>query len=111
MRAASYLPLPFLVLLAAGAPSSIKNGAKTPPADAAHFDTVVQPFLAKTCYGCHNTKLKSGGIDLASFKTAASVSHDPEVWEKVSTKIQDGTMPPKGMPRPAQSDIQAVSRW
>ena len=26
----------------------------------ATFDALVQPFLAKNCYGCHNDKLSSG---------------------------------------------------
>ena len=35
----------------------------------ANFDSTVQPFLAKTCYGCHNEKLRSGQLDLTPYKT------------------------------------------
>lgn len=79
--------------------------------DSASFDRSIQPFLAKNCYGCHNEKLKSGDVNLAGFKTSASVGGNPEIWEKVGVKLQDGTMPPKGMPRPAQAEIGAVTAW
>lgn len=75
------------------------------------FDKTVRPVLTKNCYACHNTKLKSGDLDLMSFKTAESVAHDTEAWEKVAQRMMDGTMPPKGMPRPAQSDVEAIARW
>ena len=80
------------------------------PAIAAdEFVGKVQPLLAKSCYGCHNDKLKTANINLASFHTAASLSTDPETWEKVITKLRDGTMPPPGMPRPKQPDVEAAT--
>lgn len=75
------------------------------------FSKSVQPFLASHCYACHNEKLKTADVNLAGFKTAKSVADDPELWEKVSTKLRDGTMPPKGMPRPKQPDVEAVTKW
>ncbi|HEY2019282.1 MAG TPA: DUF1592 domain-containing protein [Bryobacteraceae bacterium] len=71
----------------------------------------VQPFLARTCYGCHNSKLKTADLDLESFRTSASMAEHPEVWEKVSERLQNGTMPPKGMPRPTAAEIEAVVSW
>ena len=99
--------LPALTLIglaAAPAPTS-----KNPSAE--QFDKTVKPVLAKSCYGCHNQKLKSGDLDLKSFETAEGVAHDTEVWEKVATRMMDGTMPPKGMPRPPQADVEAIAKW
>jgi hypothetical protein len=80
-------------------------------ADSERFAQTIQPFLAKNCYGCHNDKLKTADVNLAGFKTAASVAANPEVWEKVAIRLQDGTMPPRGMPRPAQAEIGSVTGW
>ena len=88
-------------------------GAPTPntTGSSEQFDKTVKPLIAKRCFACHNSALKSGDLDLGQFKTAESVANDPEVWEKVSHRLLDGTMPPKGSPRPSQTDIEAVSRW
>ena len=68
----------------------------------------VQPFLAKNCYACHNDQLKTADVSLSSLK---SVSDNPDLWEKIATKLRDGTMPPKAMPRPPQAETDAVVSW
>lgn len=89
----------------------VSPGAAVLGAEEGHFEKSIQPFLAKNCYGCHNDKLKTADVNLAAFKTAASIAADPEVWEKVGIKLQDGTMPPKGLPRPPQEEITSVTTW
>jgi hypothetical protein len=71
----------------------------------------VQPFLARSCYGCHNSKLKTADLDLETFRTSPSVGDHAEVWEKVAERLQNGTMPPKGLPRPPQADIDGARSW
>ena len=75
------------------------------------FTKSVQPFLAGNCYACHNAKLKTGDLSLSEFKTAASMADDLEIWEKVAHRLRDGTMPPKGMPRPPQAEVDSVASW
>ena len=75
------------------------------------FIKTVQPFLSANCYTCHNESLKSGGLDLEVYKTAASVVRDRERWEKLLKKLRAGEMPPKGMPRPDATQAEAVMRW
>ncbi len=75
------------------------------------FSQSVQPLLAKNCYLCHSAKNKTADVDLSQFTAAPSLAHDPELWEKVATKLRDGTMPPKGMPRPKQADAEAAAQW
>jgi hypothetical protein len=53
----------------------------------------------KYCVGCHNEKLKTGGLILENRDTT-KIGADAEIWEKVVRKIHGGTMPPLGMPRP-----------
>jgi hypothetical protein len=77
----------------------------------AAFEKLIQPFLAKNCVMCHDAGSKSGGLDLELYKYAASVAEHRDVWEKVVRKLQTGEMPPKGMPRPEQAEVNAVVRW
>jgi len=79
--------------------------------DSAGFEQVVRPFLARTCYMCHNDKLKSGGISFEAFQTADSILQNREVFERAIRKLKAGEMPPKGMPRPKQNDVEAVLQW
>lgn len=75
------------------------------------YSKSVQPFLSKNCYACHNTQLKTADLDLSRFRNSAAVPDNTDVWEKVMTRIQNGTMPPKGMPRPTQPDVEATASW
>jgi mono/diheme cytochrome c family protein len=96
-----------LYWLAAGLPAyqaqRLQSGAE--------FERSIQPFLAANCYDCHNAQLKSGGLNLEAYQTAASVIQDRENWELVVQKLRAGEMPPKGMPRPKEEELNAVVRW
>jgi len=84
--------------------------ATTPPTQAS-YDQLVQPFLAKNCAGCHNAKLKTADLDVTAFKTLDSIAAANPEWSKMLQKIRSGEMPPKGMPRPPQEQIDGVARW
>jgi hypothetical protein len=58
------------------------------------------------CLGCHNSKLKIGGLALDGI-LADSVSQHPQEWEKVIRKLRGHYMPPPGSPRP---DDQTYNR-
>ncbi|MCU1261714.1 MAG: Gluconolactonase, partial [Bryobacterales bacterium] len=90
--------------------ATVSSAADSAPGEDA-FAKSVQPFLATNCYLCHNSKTKTADLNLTAFGTASSVAKQPELWEKVETKLRDGTMPPKGLPRPRQSDVDAVAKW
>jgi hypothetical protein len=48
------------------------------------------------CSGCHNEKLKSGGLALTTLDTAYP-DHDAQEW--VVVKLRGGMLPPPGAPR------------
>jgi hypothetical protein len=75
------------------------------------FTQTVQPFLGANCYSCHNEKLKTADLDLQAFQTTDSVARAHETWVKVLDKIRSGQMPPKGLPRPEQAQVAAVTKW
>ena len=56
-------------------------------------------FLNQNCAGCHNDKLKTGGISVARLDVAHP-EQSAELAEKVIRMLQAGMMPPAGMPRP-----------
>ena len=94
-----------LLLWLAFAPSQWPaKGAQSPT----EFDRSVQPFLARTCYMCHNAELKSGGLNLESLQTAFSITQSREIWERVVKKLRAGEMPPKGLPRPNPEELKTV---
>src|SRR5689334_3853477 len=87
-----------IVALAAAVGCSGIAAAQDPPARA---------VLDRYCVGCHNDKLKNGGLTLtaASAKTPAD---NPELWEKVVRKLRPRYMPPAGLRRPDERGYQAL---
>ena len=87
----------FIVAVAVNAqdrPSSVVD--RPAPADAVAAN---QATIQKYCVGCHNEKVKSGGLTLSTLDMARVTEH-PEVWEHVIRKVRTGAMPPAGRPRP-----------
>ncbi|HKE83215.1 MAG TPA: DUF1592 domain-containing protein [Vicinamibacterales bacterium] len=77
------------------------------PAQAAQFMNPPVPskaFLDSYCITCHNSRLKTGGLDLSALDVANVGAHAPE-WEKAVVKLRAGLMPPAGMPRPQPAVI------
>jgi hypothetical protein len=95
-----------IVLLLGVAPCMSAVGAEG-------FESTVKPFVRQNCVGCHNAKLTSGGLNLERYLTepGAQALKDREQWEKVVHKLTAGEMPPKGVPRPAEERIAAVTKW
>ena len=82
--------------------------AGVPPAD---FDSAVKPVLSKTCALCHNDKLSSGGLNVKVFLSPESMSAYRDGWEAILDKLRAGEMPPKGIPRPPEAQMQALIHY
>jgi hypothetical protein len=63
--------------------------------------------LDKYCVGCHNTKVKRGGLALDAIDVQDPGQH-PEIWEKVVRKLRARYMPPAGLPRPDERTYDAL---
>ncbi|MBS1877611.1 MAG: DUF1592 domain-containing protein [Acidobacteria bacterium] len=94
-----------------GALSVFVAAAAACQAASGSFDKTVAPFVGKNCVMCHNAKAKTGGIDFQDRKPADVAVKDREAWERAIAKVRDGTMPPKGLPRPAEADKTAFAEW
>ena len=67
-----------------------------------------QPHAAtihQYCLGCHNSKVKSGGLALDS---PGDVAENADVWERVVRKLRARMMPPVGLPRPDEATYKSL---
>src|SRR5262249_42050483 len=65
--------------------------------------------LDRYCTGCHNSKLKTGGLALDSTAVSAdNPSANPEIWEKVIRLLPVRSMPPARLPRPDEPTYTAL---
>jgi len=95
-----------IVLFAALCFSSYGASSATPD-----FSTSVRPFLKKNCLACHNDQAKVGGLSLSGYQTTADMVANRDLWDRVSERIKNGEMPPKGMPQPTPADAAAITGW
>src|SRR4029450_6782412 len=64
-------------------------------------------LIDRYCVTCHSDRVKTAGLTLEK-RDLSLIPEDAEVWEKALRKLRGGMMPPQGMPRPAQSNIDAL---
>jgi hypothetical protein len=74
----------------------------TPPASA----SAPRALLDKYCVTCHSDRAKTGDLTLEKIDPANAAAN-AEIWEKVIRKLRVGAMPPAGMPKPSQADVNA----
>ena len=55
--------------------------------------------IDRYCIGCHNSKVRSGGLALDAIEND-DVSRHPRQWEAAIRKLNARMMPPPGLPRP-----------
>ena len=67
-------------------------------------------LLDKYCVSCHNTRLKTGNLELDKFDLNHLTEH-AEVAEKVVRKLRAGMMPPTNLPRPDKAANDALIAW
>jgi hypothetical protein len=75
------------------------------------FDQAVQPFVKQNCLLCHNEAMHTADLNLAAFQTQADVDAKRELWERILSRVEKGEMPPKGLPKPAQAQIDAFAQY
>jgi Protein of unknown function (DUF1592)/Protein of unknown function (DUF1588)/Protein of unknown function (DUF1587)/Protein of unknown function (DUF1585)/Protein of unknown function (DUF1595) len=95
MRAITYS---FLLLWLALIPTEARRQAPQ-VAPGSDQKSAQRAFLDTYCVGCHNTRLKSGGLELDTLDLTRLLEH-AETGEKVVRKLRAGMMPPSGAKRP-----------
>jgi mono/diheme cytochrome c family protein len=93
-----------LIAVIVGTLSGPPAGRAQDPADA-QLATIKQ-----YCVGCHNDKAKTGGVTFQGI-SAASVSKDPELFEKAVRKLRGRVMPPPGAKQPDGKAVDSLVVW
>ena len=89
-----------LCLLVAGAAGRAQQRSQPAPSRPDILPLESQrSFLNDYCSGCHNDRLKSGGMTLTALDVARADAN-PELAEKMIRKLRTGLMPPAGARRP-----------
>lgn len=87
-----------------------RAAGQTPAAAEPHRADPNRAMLNTYCVGCHNARLKTGGLVLEGLNTQ-QVAADAATWEKVLKKLRGRLMPPPGLPQPPQKDIDAFTAY
>src|SRR5207244_6418232 len=66
--------------------------------------------IKQYCIGCHNEKLKTGGLVLEN-ADVSKVGAGAPLWEKVVQKLRSGSMPPAGLPRPDAATYNSLATY
>src|SRR5262245_42766785 len=80
--------------------------AGTPPSNVAAPRAVVDKF----CVGCHNARLKTGGLALDELDLSRLADH-AAIGEKMALKLRAGMMPPLRTPRPDRATLDGLITW
>jgi len=96
-----------IVLLIAGGIFVLPAQQQQPTGERSPGTSPQRALIDQYCAGCHNAKLKTGGLSLDTFNVE-NVNQNPEVWEKVLRKVRARYMPPAGLPRPDEKAYQSL---
>ena len=59
-----------------------------------------QGFLKTYCRNCHQGKSPVGGFDAEGVASPSSLPAEAQRWLKISARVTNGSMPPKGAKEP-----------
>src|SRR6185295_13485177 len=71
----------------------------------------VRAFLAKACLECHGPEKAKGKFRVDQLDYSLGSKGAAERWGAVREQLESGVMPPKGKPRAAKSDVDALHAW
>ncbi|MCY4076523.1 MAG: DUF1592 domain-containing protein [Acidobacteria bacterium] len=97
---------------AGAAPQGETPTAPAVEASGAEAGAGQRALLDRYCVACHNDRLRTGGLTLASGAVdVTDVAAHAEVWEKVVRKLRAGAMPPRPRPRPEPAAYAEFRSW
>ena len=90
--------------LTCGAVAALVLCLPPPPAAAAPGAeaSAARALLDRYCVGCHNDRLRTGGLALDA-ADVERVARDAPLWERAVRRLRARAMPPAGSPRPAEA--------
>jgi hypothetical protein len=79
-------------------------------ADEPSFEQSVKPFLKRNCVSCHNEETSMSGVRVDHLDGSLEDAQI-RLWEHIRKRVEDDSMPPKGLPRPSAADRQSAIAW
>ena len=76
-----------------------------------HSGGDVHPLLATYCSDCHSEKKQKAKINLVADRNLQQLNDEQELWFRVLTQLESGTMPPKDETQPTAADRKAMIAW
>ncbi len=70
-----------------------------------------QSFLKNYCRTCHQGPAPVGGFDADSVASPSSLQSEAQRWVKISARLTNGSMPPKGAKTPGIDEREQFSQW
>jgi hypothetical protein len=84
---------------------------RTPPPSNPSTDAAApRAVLDKYCVGCHNARLKTGGLALDQLDLTRLPEH-AAIGEKMALKLRSGLMPPLRAARPDRATLDSLITW
>jgi mono/diheme cytochrome c family protein len=80
------------------------------PSQAQDSADVQLATMKQYCSGCHSDKLKTGGVSFEGI-TAATITQDPDRFEKAVRKLRGRVMPPPGAKQPDGKAVDSLVAW
>ncbi len=74
------------------------------------FDQTVKPFLQQNCFQCHNVDNSTAGVRVDQLGPNLEDQH-VRLWEAIRHRVEEGSMPPKGLPQPTPEARQQIVAW
>jgi len=65
----------------------------------------------KYCFQCHGKAAATAGINLQQLTASPSFGASFAQWQKVQGVLEQGRMPPKGLPQPSEAERQHLVAW
>ena len=112
-RWASWALLSASAVVLVGTVSVASSGASSRGSQAGAprtVEAVHAEFIATHCTACHNDRVRTAGLSLAS-ADISGIAAAPELWEKVLHKVGTGQMPPAGRPQPDPVARRSLTTW
>ncbi|MEO8181878.1 MAG: DUF1592 domain-containing protein [Deltaproteobacteria bacterium] len=89
---------------------SLRSAPASASTSAAEFRAATHSLFEQTCSQCHRGSDADGGFDVGRYTSLASLASDRAGWERISSKLHSGEMPPSGIERP-QDQIDRLLRF
>ena len=80
-----------------------QESSNSASADPSQYSAVISRY----CVVCHNEKLKTGDLILSN-EDVTNPGANPEIWEKVVSKLRFRAMPPVPAPRPDEATYRSL---